>query len=200
MRAYAPAAARNREAIADVLSRWLPPTGLVLEVASGTGEHATMFAWRFPHIVWQPSDPAADALTSIEAWRVEANLPNLRSPIRLDAASDWPPLTVDGVVCINMVRISPWAATLGLIAGAAASLARGNPLILYGPFLQDGVPLAPSNADFDASLRSRDPSWGLRQVKTVSAAASPRFVAEEVVAMPANNLMLLYRRTEARTT
>lgn len=200
MKLHSPAAERNGAVIADVLARWLPASGMVLEVASGTGEHAALFARRFPQLAWQPSDPASDALASIEAWRVEADLPNLLPPIRLDAASKWPPMSVDGLVCINMVHISRWDATLGLIAGAAASLAHGKPLILYGPYLRDGVPLAPSNADFDASLQSRDPSWGLRQVESVSAAAAPWFLAEDVVSMPANNLMLLYRRTHARTT
>lgn len=199
MKLHSPAAERNGAAIADVLARWLPATGTVLEVASGTGEHAALLACRFPRIIWQPSDPALEALASIEAWRAEAEVPNLRAAMCLDAASDWPPLTVNGVVCINMVHISPWAATLGLVAGAAASLARTGPLILYGPYLQDGVPLAASNADFDRSLRSRDPAWGLRHVEAVTNAAAPWFVLEEVVAMPANNLMLLYRRTDART-
>ena len=135
-RRSAPAALRNREPIADVLTEWLPPSGLVLEIASGTGEHAVYFAERFPHLDWQPTDIHADALGSIEAWRSAADLPNVRPALVVDAASDdWPIARADAVLSINMVHISPWASALGLIAGAAGWLPAGGPLILYGPWL-----------------------------------------------------------------
>ena len=195
-RRSAPAALRNREPIADVLRDWLPNAGVVLEIASGTGEHATYFAEHFSRLTWQPSDIHPDALASIAAWRDMAALPNLRSPLALDAASpDWPVDKADAVLSINMVHISPWRSALGLIDGAARILAPGRPLILYGPWLADDVPTAPSNADFDRDLRSRDPEWGLRRVEDFVAAASPRgFALEEARAMPANNRMLLFRR------
>lgn len=192
---HAPATLRNRDAIAAVLTEWLPVAGTVLEVASGSGEHVVHFAAAFPALAWQPSDPDPDALASIAAWSTEAGLENVAPPVRLDAAApDWPVTAADALLCINMVHISPWAATLGLFAGAARLLPAGAPLILYGPYLEAGVPTAPSNADFDASLRARDPEWGLRDLDTVKAAASDAgLVFAERRAMPANNLMLLFR-------
>lgn len=193
-RRSAPAALRNRDPIAEVLADWLPPRGLVLEIASGSGEHAVHFARAFPHLDWQPSDVHAGALASIAAWRDEADLPNVRAPIVLDAAApDWPIARADAVLSINMVHISPWAAALGLIAGAERLLAPGAPLILYGPWLERGVTPAPSNLAFDTDLRARDSDWGLRDVETFAAAA-PGFALEQRRAMPANNLMLLLRR------
>ena len=163
IRRSAPAALRNREPIAAVLAEWLPAGGIVLEIASGTGEHAAYFAERFPDLDWQPSDLHPDALASIAAWRDEVGLPNLRSPLALDAAaSEWPVERADAVLSINMVHISPWAAALGLLDGAARILRAGSPLILYGPWLMEGAPTAPSNLDFDADLKARDPEWGLR--------------------------------------
>ena len=198
MKLSSPAAERNRDAIVGLLGRWLPPTGLVLEVASGTGEHAAHFACAFPRLRWQPSDPDAEARASIEAWREEAGLPNSLPPIALDAsAAEWPIDEADAVLCINMVHISPWAATLGLFDGAARLLASGAPLILYGPYRRAGVPTAPSNEAFDASLKARNPTWGLRSVEEVRDAAEPRFALDEAAATPANNLMLLFRRTSA---
>jgi hypothetical protein len=196
-RRSAPAATRNREPIADVLSEWLPASGLVLEIASGTGEHAVHFAERFPQLEWQPSDIHTDALSSIAAWRVSAALPNLRQPIVLDAASSvWPIDKADVVLSINMVHISPWASALGLIAGAKRVLPRGGPLILYGPWLKDDIPTVPSNVAFDQDLRRRDPEWGLRRVEDfASAAAQHGLELEQTRPMPANNLMLLLRRT-----
>lgn len=194
-RRSAPAALRNREPIAKVLSEWLPPTGLVLEIASGTGEHAVYFAERFPHLEWQPSDIHADALQSISAWRKAADRPNLRAPVILDAAAaDWPTAKADAILSINMVHISPWRSALGLLDGAGRLLSGGAPLILYGPWLKDGMPTAESNLAFDKNLKSRDPEWGLRRVEDFSAAASRRgLVLEETRAMPSNNLMLLLR-------
>lgn len=193
---HAPATLRNRDAIVDVLRDWLPPSGTVLEVASGSGEHVVHFAAAFPALDWQPSDPDAAALTSIAAWSAEAGLPNIRASSMLDAsAADWPVASADAVLCINMVHISPWTATLGLFAGAARLLAPKAPLILYGPYLEAGVPTAESNLAFDASLRARDPLWGLRDTADVEAAANDAgFALAERRAMPANNLMLLFRR------
>lgn len=192
----APAALRNREPIAEVLSEWLPPSGLVLEIASGTGEHAVYFAERFPALDWQPSDVHPSALTSIAAWRETVALPNLRPPLVLDAAAfDWPVGQADAVLSINMVHISPWASALGLLDGARRILAAGAPLILYGPWLKDDVPTAPSNAQFDADLRLRDGRWGLRRVEDFAQAASERGLSlVQTRDMPANNLMLLLRR------
>ena len=195
-RRSAPAALRNREAIGEVLKEWLPPEGLVLEIASGTGEHGVYFARRFPRLEWQPSDIHPDAVGSIEAWRAEAALPNLRGPLAIDAASaTWPIERADAVLSINMVHISPWASALGLLDGAARLLDRGAPLILYGPWLKDDVPTAPSNLAFDSDLRRRDPEWGLRRVEDLAQAAAERGLRlEEARAMPANNMMLLLRR------
>jgi SAM-dependent methyltransferase len=192
----APAALRNREPIAEVLSEWLPPSGLVLEIASGTGEHAVYFAERFPALDWQPSDVHPSALTSIAAWRETVALPNLQPPLVLDAAAfDWPVGQADAVLSINMVHISPWASALGLLDGARRILAAGAPLVLYGPWLKDDVPTAPSNAQFDADLRLRDGRWGLRRVEDFAQAASERGLSlVETRDMPANNLMLLLRR------
>ncbi|MGH6658582.1 MAG: DUF938 domain-containing protein [Sphingomicrobium sp.] len=195
-RRSAPAALRNREPIAEVLADWLPKAGLVLEIASGTGEHAVHFASAFPELDWQPSDVDPGALQSTNAWRAAADLPNLRAPLVLDSsAPDWPVHAADAVLSINMVHISPWAAALGLLDGAARILGQGGSLILYGPWLSDDIATAPSNLDFDADLRRRDPEWGLRRVQEFAAAAQERgFKLVETRAMPANNLMLLLRR------
>lgn len=197
-RRSAPAALRNREPIATVLRDWLPPVGVVLEIASGSGEHAVHFARAFPALEWQPSDLDPGALASIAAWGGEADLANLRQPVTLDAASpEWPiDGGVDAVLSLNMVHISPWSAALGLIAGAARLLRPGAPLILYGPWLEEGVEPAPSNLAFDADLRRRDPVWGLRMVEEFAAAASPAFSLRERRSMPANNLMLLFVRSD----
>ena len=194
-RRSAPAAVRNREPIAEVLSEWLPSTGLVLEIASGTGEHAIFFAQRFPALEWQPSDVNGDALGSIAAWQDETKYPNLRPPLIIDAASpDWPIDRADAVLSINMAHISPWESALGLLDGAARILGPGAPLILYGPWLREGVETAPSNLAFDADLKARDPQWGLRGVEEFAAAARERcFQLETVREMPANNLILLLR-------
>ena len=193
MKRQAPAAARNVSPIGDVLERWLPPNGLVLEIASGTGEHALAFARRFPRLEWQPSDPDPEALTSIDAW-AEEGPPNLRPPLQLDVcAANWPLDHADAILCINMVHIAPWEASLGLLDGARRLLGRDAPLILYGPWLQAGVPTVPSNQAFDASLRDRNPRWGLRLVEDFAAEAEPcglRLVDRQP--MPSNNLMLLF--------
>ncbi|WP_066650766.1 MULTISPECIES: DUF938 domain-containing protein [Sphingomonas] len=192
VRKHAPATLRNRGAIAEVLRGLLPPAGLVLEIASGSGEHVAYFAEEFATIDWQPSDPDATALASIAAW--SEGLANVRPPLMLDAAADvWPVAAADAILCINMVHIAPWEATLGLLAGSARLLATGAPLILYGPFRRAGVPTAESNEAFDQSLRSRDPRWGLRAVEEVAAAATG-FKLAPPIEMPANNLILGLRR------
>jgi len=197
MKRHAPATGRNREPIAAVLTEELPETGLVLEVASGSGEHAVHFARTYPRLEWQPSDPDPDALASIAAWREEAGLANLRPPVLLDAsAHDWPLNHADAVLCINMVHISPLATTKGLLAGAERLLAPGAPLILYGPYLEAEIETAPSNLAFDFDLKSRNPEWGLRSVEWLDeVAASHGFARTCRVAMPANNLTLVYRQT-----
>ena len=195
-RRSAPAALRNREPIAEVLAEWLPQSGLVLEIASGTGEHVTYFAERFPSLSWQPSDIHPTALTSIAAWGEESRLENVRSPLVLDASSaDWPLDRAEAILSINMVHISPWTSALGLIGGAARLLSRGAPLIMYGPWLSDETPTVPSNLEFDADLKRRDPEWGLRRVEEFALAAGDQGLHLEAIrAMPANNLMLLLRR------
>jgi hypothetical protein len=195
VRRSAPAALRNRKPIAEVLSDWLPASGLVLEIASGTGEHAVYFAKRFPELTWQPSDVHPDALASIAAWRDAAGLPNLHAPIIVDAsAAEWPLDHADAMLNINMVHISPWSAAVGLLDGARRILDHAAPLILYGPWLMRDVPSEPSNLAFDEELKHRDPEWGLRYVEDFAAAATQRgFALEETRPMPANNLMLLFR-------
>jgi hypothetical protein len=179
-----------------VLAEWLPSSGLVLEIASGTGEHAVHFAKAFPGLAWQPSDADQGAVASIGAWREAAQLPNLHPPLLLDAsAAEWPIDRADALLSINMVHISPWTAALGLIAGAGRVLPEGGPLILYGPWIRDDVPTAPSNLAFDADLRRRDACWGLRRVKEFAGAAQATgYDLAEVRSMPANNSMLLFVR------
>jgi hypothetical protein len=195
-RLFAPATQRNRDAIGAVLQRCLPESGVVLEVASGSGEHIVHFARIWPQLDFQPSDPDAAARGSIAAWASDQGLPNLRPPLALDAASaTWPITAAAAVICINMVHIAPWEATLGLFRGAAAILRAGAPLYLYGPYIQAGIETAPSNLAFDQSLRERNPDWGLRDLSTVSATAEAAgFTAPTVTAMPANNLSLVFRR------
>lgn len=195
-RRSAPAVLRNREPISKVLADWLPASGKVLEVASGTGEHAVYFAERFPALDWQPSDVHPDALRSIEAWRRASGLQNLNPPLVIDASSGkWPIGRADAIVSINMVHISPSASALGLLDGAARLLEAGAPLILYGPWLKDDVPTAKTNLDFDSELRRHNSEWGLRRVEEFAAAASERGLRhEETRLMPANNMMLLFRR------
>jgi hypothetical protein len=188
-RMVAPAAGRNRGAILAVLRRVLPVSGLVLEVASGSGEHAAYFAAGMPGLVFQPSDPDPARRASIDAWC--EGLANVRPALDLDATGEWG-IRADTVLCINMIHIAPWAATLGLMRNAAVALAEGAPLLLYGPFRRGGE-MAPSNAAFDAELRGRNPAWGVRDLEEVVAAAEG-FALAEVVEMPANNLCVVLRR------
>jgi hypothetical protein len=197
MKRHAPATDRNRIPILGVLERIFRTKGMVvLEVASGSGEHAVFFSEKLPHVIWQPSDIDAEALGSIEAWRAECRLPNLRPPVTLDATSSvWPVKRASAVVCINMLHISPPDACRGLFVGAAAVLPWGSPFFLYGPFKVYGEHTAPSNAQFDADLRKRNPAWGVRNLDDVIAeAAACGFAHEETVTMPANNLSVVFRR------
>ncbi|MCF8506092.1 MAG: DUF938 domain-containing protein [Caulobacter sp.] len=192
-----PSSARNREPLLAVLQHWLPVSGTVLEIASGLGEHAAWFAEALPGIAWQPTDRSEEALDILTARREAVGLANLAPPLVLNAAEPdgWPVDHADAIVCINMIHISPWAATKGLMAGAARLLPAGAPLILYGPYIEAGLETAPSNLAFDADLRRRDPAWGLRHLADVQTlAAGHGLTLAERVAMPANNLCLLFRR------
>ncbi|SDN15772.1 Protein of unknown function [Methylobacterium phyllostachyos] len=195
----APAVARNRDAILDVLRRVLPARGTVLEIASGSGEHAVHIAGALPDLTWLPSDPDLEARRSIRAHTLRAGLTNILTPLDLDArVVPWAVDRVDAIVCINMIHIAPWAATVGLMTGAGHALSEGGILILYGPFREGGRHSADSNGAFDASLRARDPVWGVRDREAVAAEAAQRgLVLTERMAMPANNLTLIFRRARA---
>ncbi len=195
-RQFAPAAARNRDAILAVLRRHLPPRGHVLEIASGSGEHAVHFAAALPGCVFQPSDPDADRRASIDAWMAAAGLANVRPALALDATdADWPVTAADAVLCSNMIHIAPWAAARGLVRNASRVLGPGGVLFLYGPFRRGGAHTGPGNAAFDLDLRGRNPEWGIRDLEAVAAeAASLGFAAPAVVEMPANNLSVVFRR------
>ena len=197
-RRHAPATLRNRDAILAALQRHLPARGTVLEVASGTGEHAAHFAAALPDLAFQPSDPDPGARASIDAWAAGARLPNLRAALALDVrAPDWERTAgaADAVLCVNMVHIAPWAATVGLMRGAGGLLPAGGVLCLYGPFKREGRHTAPSNEAFDADLRAGDPAWGVRDLEAVAAEATARgFAAPAVEEMPANNLFVVFRR------
>jgi SAM-dependent methyltransferase len=195
-RLYRPHVARNREPILDVLRRVLPKQGLVLEVASGSGEHAAYFAAHLPALTWQPSDPDPAALASIAAHRAAAAAPNLLAPVLLDVtAPSWPVERADAVICNNMIHISPWSAGEGLMAGAARVLEEGGVLYLYGPYKIDGRHTASSNAAFDAALRAQNPAWGIRDLADVAALAERNgLTLTETAAMPANNLSVVFRR------
>ncbi len=195
MRLCYPATARNREPLLAALRPRLPSQGTVLEIASGSGEHAVTFAAALPQLRWQPSDPDPTALSSIAAWIEHEGLTNVAPPLTLDAAQwPWPILSADAMLCVNMIHIAPWEAAQGLLAGAKRVLPLGGPLVLYGPFIVDGE-TAPSNREFDASLRERDPRWGVRELREVEReAAGCGLVLVETVAMPANNLVVVLRR------
>lgn len=196
-RQYAPAAARNRGPVLEVLRRCLPPAALVLEIGSGTGEHAVCFAREMPGIIWRPSDPDPAARESIAAWIVAEGLANLLAPLAIDVtASHW---GAEGegpfgaLVSLNMVHIAPWEATLGLMAGAGRVVRSGGLLFMYGPFMREGRHTAPSNESFDAWLKARDPRFGVRDLGDIErAGAMHGFALREIVEMPANNLSLLF--------
>lgn len=191
-----PAADRNKGPILEVLQRVLPADAAVLEIASGTGQHAAHFAAAEPGWRWQPSDADPGAAASIDAWC--GSLDNVAPALALDVlASDWPVPhgSLDAIFCANMLHISPWASCGALMRGAARHLAPGGVLVTYGPYLVDGEPTAPGNIAFDADLRARDPAWGLRLLSDVIAQANAAGLAfEERVQMPANNLVLVFRK------
>jgi SAM-dependent methyltransferase len=193
-----PHVARNREPILAVLKRLLPARALVLEIASGSGEHAAFFAKALPSVSWLPSEIDPKALASIAAFRAEAGVPNLLAPVRLDVtAASWPVKRINAVVCNNMTHISPWAASQGLVAGAARTLRAGGVLYLYGPYKIDGRHTAPSNSEFDAYLRQQNPEWGIRDLGDMrELGARHKLTLTETVPMPANNLSIILRRDE----
>lgn len=195
-RRFAPATERNRDPILALLRRVLPPAGTVLEIASGTGEHAVFFGRHLPHLTWQPTDLDAAARASIVAWSVEAGLANVAAPLALDASQpNWPVERADAMIAVNLVHISPWAATVGLLGGAARVLPAAAPLVLYGPYKRHGRHTAPSNAAFDQNLRRQNPAWGVRDLeKMVETADAAGLDLAEIAPMPANNLSLVFRR------
>ena len=200
-RQHSPAAERNRDPILAELRRLLPERGVALEIASGTGQHAAHFATGLPGWTWQPSDPEPRALASIAAWC--AGSVNVRAPIALDVmGAEWPgaPQPADAVFCANMLHIAPWPTCAALMRGAARHLAPKGLLLLYGPYLVDGEPVAPGNAAFDADLRARNPNWGLRRLADVLAqAGAVGLHLHEWVQMPANNLLLVLERAAPAT-
>ncbi|MCJ2542129.1 DUF938 domain-containing protein [Thermostichus vulcanus] len=201
-RRHAPATLRNRDPILRVLEQVLPSSGRVLEVGSGTGEHAVYFAPRLPHCIWQPSEPDPELCRSIQAWQAEFPAANLRPPIPLDVRDPiWPVETpspdppTTAMVSINLIHISPWASCLGLMAGAGRILPPDGILYLYGPFRCQGEHTAPSNAQFDASLRAENPEWGVRDLENVVEVAEQKgLILKEVIPMPANNLSVVFQR------
>ena len=195
-RRQSPAAARNRQAILEILQGLLPPRARILELASGSGEHALHCTLAMPEWTWQPSDINSDALASINAWRQHGGPDNLRAPLAFDVAGDpWPAGPFDAMVAINLIHIASWEVAEALLTGAGQCLHERGRLILYGPFMREGRHTAPSNAAFDAQLQSRDPRWGLRNLEAVVTAAQAHGLPlERVVEMPANNLTVLFRR------
>ncbi|GAB4205685.1 MAG: DUF938 domain-containing protein [Sandaracinaceae bacterium] len=193
-----PATERNREPILEVLRRVLPEEGVVLEIASGSGEHAVFFARHLPSLTWAPTDLEDEHVASIDAWRASERLPNVEPARRLDVHEPrWPLERADAIFCANLIHIAPWSACLALLDGAARLLAPGARLVLYGPFRVGGVHTAPSNEAFDASLRARDPSWGVRNLDEVVVCAAERGLAlRETVPMPANNLTVVLERVD----
>ena len=196
LRQYAPATLRNRDLILGILRDVLPTKGAILEIASGSGEHVVHFARSFPDLVFQPSDCEPKFLESVAAWVEATRVANVLAPMVLDVSqSPWPIASADGIICINMVHISPWEATLGLVRGAAAILPPTAPLYLYGPYKREGFATVPSNQAFDRSLRDRNATWGLRDLEAVAAAAqSVGFSVPTITEMPANNLSVVFRR------
>lgn len=193
-RETAPSAERNKQAILEVLERVLPARGLVLEIGSGTGQHVAHFAAGLPHLEFQPAELDLARHPSIVAWTV--GLANVRPPASFDLTREpWPVRAADAIVCINVIHISPWEATLALMRNAGKMLPAGNVLVTYGPYARGGRHTAPSNEEFDANLKSRDPRWGVRDMDDVASVAKESGLQlEEAVAMPANNFTLVFRR------
>lgn len=196
LRRFSPAVARNKVAITEVLMRHLPASGLILEIASGSGEHVLHFAANFPSLEFQPTDPDICARASIAAWQQEIQIPNLRLPLALDVMAEyWPVEKADAALCINMIHITPWEATSALIKGAARILPPRGVLYLYGPFKLDGQHTASTNATFDANLRAHDSRSGVRDLDAVTEIASTTgFAVTLVEEMPANNLSVIFHR------
>jgi SAM-dependent methyltransferase len=196
-RETAPSAERNKQPILEVLARVLPPTGLVLEIGSGTGQHVAHFAKSLTRLTFQPSEMDEGRHASISAWIRHENLPNVLAPIAFDVARlPWPVHAAEAIVCINVIHISPWEATLALMQGAGEVLPPGGVLLTYGPYRRDGRHTAPSNEAFDASLKARDSRWGVRDMAEVAMVAKRAGLElEETVAMPANNFTMVYRHS-----
>jgi len=195
IRQHSPSTERNREPILAVLRKVFPPVARVLEVASGSGQHAVFFAENEPGWHWQPSDPAPDAVASIAEWVTGTGLTNVAPPFSLDVCGDWPDATLDAVFCANMLHIAPWRACAGLFGGAARVLPKGAPLVTYGPYRIGGRHTAPSNEQFEQWLRGRDPEWGVRDLEDVTRVANTSgFVLQERIEMPANNFCLVFAR------
>ncbi len=196
----APATHRNREPILEVLARWLPESARVLEIASGTGQHAAFFAERLPGLLWMPSDGDPDCLDAIAAWIAESGRDNIAPPRVIDASSaDWAEGVepIDAIFNANMIHISPWRVGEGLFAGAGRALAPGGLLLVYGPFKVGGAHTAPSNAAFDESLRARDVSWGVRDLETVvETAGRAGLVHRESNDLPANNKLIVFEKRD----
>ena len=202
-RRHAPAAARNCGAIIEVMDSVLPTDGHVLEIASGSGQHVAAFADHFPGLTWQPSDPYPAARSSIAAWAADTASTNILAPLDIDTTDpDWPHRLAgpppDIILAINLVHISPWAATEGLFKGAGRLLSTNGSVCLYGPYIVAGQPTAPSNQAFDASLRAQNPAWGVRHLDALTTASEAHGLALcDTTAMPANNLFLIFRRATA---
>jgi SAM-dependent methyltransferase len=196
---HSPAAEQNKGPILEVLERFIPRAGLILEIASGTGQHVLYFAEKLPALTWQPSEPDVELRESIAPKITEANLHNVKAPLALDVScSPWPVDRADAVVCINMIHIAPWGATKALFEGAGRILSRGGVLFLYGPYRRFGHHTAPSNAMFDQDLRRRNPDWGLRDLEDVTRLAEDRgFGLAELVPMPVNNFSVIFRKSDA---
>ncbi|WP_156964732.1 DUF938 domain-containing protein [Methylocapsa aurea] len=196
LRLYAPAARRNCNPILEILLEHLPSEGLVLEVASGSGEHCIRFGEKLPRHVMQPSDPDPAARASIDAWIAASRVENVRAAIALDAAATvWPLNEAAAIICINMVHIAPWAATQGLFTGAARVLPSDGPLFLYGPYKRGGGHVSQSNADFDLDLRRRNAQWGVRDIEQIAELALATGFSEPLaIEMPANNMTLVFRK------
>jgi hypothetical protein len=197
LRLHAPAALRNRDLIVDVLQDHLPPQGLLLEIASGSGQHCVRFGERLPRHMIQPSDPSPQARASIDAWVDSIGVSNVKPALDIDASlPDWPIGHADAVLCINMIHISPWRASTGLFAGAAKILAPGGLLYTYGPYMRGGAHTSESNAAFDADLRGQNPEWGIRSIEALSDLAQAcGFSAPQITQMPANNFSLIFKRS-----
>lgn len=196
MKQEAPAAERNRGPIWSALESRLPERGLLLEIASGSGRHAAHFAEARPTLVIQPSEPTPRGRASIEAWRDDLDAPNLRAPLDLDVRRwPWPLENADAIFCCNMIHVAPWVAAEDLFRGAEAVLPTGGLLATYGPYLVGGQPTTESNAAFDASLRQRNPAWGLRDVQDLKQLGERyRLELKEQLDMPASNFMLVFER------